>query len=49
MDLDAPGEMGRPVKLDNADPETKKLIDKGNNSDLCVRQSVIVIDIVNLY
>jgi len=29
VDLDAPGEMGRPVKLDNADPETKKLIDKG--------------------
>jgi len=29
VDPDAPGEMGRPVRIDNPDPETKKKIDKG--------------------
>ena len=29
VDPNAPGEMGKPVKFDNPDPETKKLIDKG--------------------
>ena len=28
-DPNAPGEMGKPVKLDNPEPETKKLIDDG--------------------
>ena len=30
VDLDAPGEMGRPVKLVDIDADTKKIVDKGN-------------------
>ena len=29
LDPNGPGEMGRAVKLENLDPETKKLVDKG--------------------
>ena len=30
-DINAPGEMGKPVKIENPDPDVKKIIDEGKN------------------